>query len=114
MAYPERIVPDEAPHGIVAIHLKRYEFARRFCAGKVVVDAAWGVGHGSAARSGSARSVVGVDVDEASIAYAREHYARPNVEFWVATLLEPPLDDRYFEVIASFETIEHLPDPERF
>ena len=41
MAYPERIVPDETGPGIVAIHLKRYEFARPLCAGRDVLDAAW-------------------------------------------------------------------------
>jgi SAM-dependent methyltransferase len=114
MAYPERIIPDETAHGVVALHLKRYEFARRFCDAKDVLDAACGVGYGTAALSTTARSVVGADVDASSIEYAREHYAAGNVEFVVADLLDPPFDDRRFDVVASFETIEHLRDPSRF
>jgi SAM-dependent methyltransferase len=114
MAYPERIVPDETARGIVAIHLKRYEFARLWCAGKEVLDAACGVGYGTAALAEAAASVVGADVDPEAIAYAREHYARDNVEFVAADLLDPPFADASFDVVASFETIEHLREPETF
>src|SRR5207253_11200992 len=31
LTYPERIVPDETEPGIVALHLKRYEFALPWC-----------------------------------------------------------------------------------
>ncbi len=108
MAYPERIVPDETAHGIVAIHLKRYEFALPYCIGKKVLDAACGVGYGSAALARSAARVVGADVDAEAIEYARERYGGPNVEFVVADLLAPPFDDASFDVVVSFETIEHL------
>jgi SAM-dependent methyltransferase len=114
MAYPERIVPDETAHGIVAIHLKRYEFALPLCAGKRVLDAACGVGYGSSALARAAAHVVGADLDPEAIAYAREHYARDNVEFVVADLLDPPFEDADFDVVVSFETIEHLGDPEAF
>ena len=48
VAYPERIVPDETPAGVVALHLKRYDFARRYCDGADVLDAGCGVGYGAA------------------------------------------------------------------
>jgi SAM-dependent methyltransferase len=114
MTYPERIVPDETARGIVAIHLKRYEFARPFCVGKDVLDAACGVGYGTAALGEAASQATGADVDEAAIAYARERYGGANVEFVVADLHDPPFDDESFDVVASFETIEHLSEPERF
>ena len=114
MAYPERIVPDETPPGPVAIHEKRYRFALPHCAGKRVLDAACGVGYGTALLADTAREVVGVDVSEDAIAYARSRYARPNVEFRVEDLLAPELDDRSFDVVCSFETIEHLPDRETY
>src|SRR5205823_2374054 len=101
MAYPERIAPDETTGGIVALHLKRYEFARPLCVGKRVLDAACGVGYGSFALAESAAGVVGADIDPEAIAYAREHYARDNVEFAVADLLEPPFDDASFDVVVS-------------
>jgi SAM-dependent methyltransferase len=114
MAYPERIVPDETGSGIVAIHLKRYDFARPFCSGADVLDAACGVGYGSAYLAEVARRVVGVDLDEEAIAYARRRYAAPNVEFRVGDLLDLDLPHASFDAVCSFETIEHLPDQERF
>src|SRR5262249_531566 len=114
MAYPERIVPDETPPGPLAIHEKRYRFALPYCAGKRVLDAGCGVGYGSTLLAQTADEVVGVDVSEKAIAYARERYARPNVEFRVDDLLAPRLDDASFDVVCSLETLEHLTDRDAF
>jgi 2-polyprenyl-3-methyl-5-hydroxy-6-metoxy-1,4-benzoquinol methylase len=114
VTHPERIVPDETEPGIVAIHLKRYEFARPLCAGKEVLDAACGVGYGTAYLAKRARRAVGVDVDSDAIAYARKRYARPNVEFLRQDLAALDLPDASFDVVCSFETIEHLAQPEAF
>ena len=112
MSHPERIVPDETEPGIVALHLKRYEFALPFCAGKEVLDAGCGVGYGTAHLATVARRVVGVDRDADTIAYARQRYGSDSVEFVAADLLELPLADDSFDAACSFETIEHVPDPE--
>jgi SAM-dependent methyltransferase len=110
LTYPERIVPDATSPGIVALHLKRYEFALAWCADRTVLDAGCGVGYGTAHLGQIAASVVGVDQDEGAIAYARERYARPNVEFRVGNLLDLDLPDASFDVVCSFETIEHVAD----
>jgi SAM-dependent methyltransferase len=114
MSHPERIVPDETSPGIVALHLKRYEFAAPFCRGREVLDAGCGVGYGSAFLGGVARRVVGVDRDEGAIAYARERYARPNVEFRVGNVLRLDVGDAEFDAVCSFETIEHVDDVDAF
>jgi SAM-dependent methyltransferase len=114
MSHPERIVPDETSPGIVALHLKRYEFAAPFCRGGDVLDAGCGVGYGSAFLAGVARRVVGVDRDEQAIAYARERYARPNVEFRVGAVERLDLGDASFDAVCAFETIEHLDDVDAF
>jgi SAM-dependent methyltransferase len=112
--HPERIVPDQTEPGIVALHLKRYEFARPFCVGKDVLDAGCGVGYGTAFLGDVARRAVGVDLSAEAVAYARSRYARPNVEFAVDDLLALGRDDDEFDVVCAFETIEHLGEPDRF
>lgn len=103
---------------LAAEHVGRYLFAAPHCAGKRVLDVACGEGYGAfmLARCGAAE-VVGVDIAEDAIAVARQRFARDGVEFLVGDALDLPglLGGRPpFDVIVSFETIEHVPDPRRF
>lgn len=113
MSYPERILPDETEPGVVALHLKRYDFALQWCDGREVLDVACGAGYGSALLATVARRVVGGDVDAGSVAYAKERYARPNAEFLVLDATSLPFGDRAFDTFCSFETIEHVDEPQR-
>jgi SAM-dependent methyltransferase len=110
VAYPERIVPDATPSGIVALHLKRYDFARAYCDGSDVLDAGCGVGYGTAHLAEVAASVVGVDVSADAVAYATRRYAGPRASFRKMDVTALDLPDATFDVVCSFETLEHVPD----
>jgi len=114
VSYPERIVPARVSPGILALHLKRYDFARRWCESADVLDAACGVGYGSAHLAEVARGVVGLDRSADAIAEARKDYARPNVEFVEGDLAALPFDAHSFDVVCAFEAIEHLDDQAAF
>lgn len=115
MTAVERIIPDETPSGIVALHLKRYQFARRNVAGKRVLDLACGVGYGSRYLSEVGCKVVGADIDRASIDYACHHYGGPkNLAFVQSDATRTGFGDAQFDVICSFETIEHMYDVDLF
>jgi SAM-dependent methyltransferase len=114
VSYPERIVPAETSPGILALHLKRYEFARGWCESAEVLDAGCGVGYGAAYLAETARRVVGVDLSAEALEHARREYARPNVDYLEGDLLALPLPDASFDVVCAFETIEHLDDQREF
>jgi len=111
VTHPERIVPDETETGVVALHLKRYDFARQFCAGADVLDAACGVGYGTAYLADVAQSVVGVDVSADAIAYAAARYGGARASFREMDVTALAFADETFDVVCSFETIEHVRDP---
>ena len=78
-------------------------------------DAACGEGFGSALLAGVAAEVLGVDLDAASIAHARTRYGgRPGLRFEPAdvTALDGLADGR-FDLIVSYETLEHVQAQER-
>jgi len=113
--HPERIIPDETAPGIVAIHLKRYDFARSFVSGKKVLDVACGVGYGSRYLAESAASVTGVDLDSWAISYAKSRYGDlANIDFLEGDALKLPFEAHSFDVVCSFETIEHVPNAHLF
>jgi SAM-dependent methyltransferase len=112
MAYPERIIPDETEPGVVALHLVRYAFAAGLCHGKDVLDAACGVGYGSAYLAAAGGRVLGVDVDAATVDYARRRYGGPGIRFETMDVCALELPDAAVDVVCSFETIEHVNEPE--
>ncbi|MCJ2127959.1 glycosyltransferase [Methylobacterium sp. E-045] len=94
-------------------HHHRYLFATRFCLGRDVLDVACGEGYGSALLGTVARSVIGVDLDEATVEFARRNYVKNNLSFRKGDAAN--IQDREsFDVVVSFETIEHLVDHESF
>jgi len=104
----ERFTP-ESVREIHYEHLHRYAFARALVADKHVLDCACGEGYGSALLASAAQSVVGVDIDGRSIAHAQARYGAPiNLKFQQASVTQLPFERATFDVIVSFETIEHL------
>ena len=95
-------------------HWHRYLYAAEFAAGKAVLDVACGEGYGSDLLARSAASVIGVDIDAATIGHANNHYLRDNLEFRVgAASALPDIDDQSIDLVASFETLEHVDSEEQ-
>ena len=109
----ERLVP-ERQHGelVHAEHLVRYRLAAQLAHSRRVLDAACGEGYGTAMLAAAeASEAVGVDVDEPTIAHAAKRY--PGASFSVGDLTALPFGDGRFDLVVSFETIEHVKEPER-
>ncbi|WP_084609787.1 bifunctional 2-polyprenyl-6-hydroxyphenol methylase/3-demethylubiquinol 3-O-methyltransferase UbiG [Sedimenticola selenatireducens] len=88
-------------------HLRRYQFAMDYCHGKRVLDGACGTGYGSALIAGVAREVVGIDISSDAIQYATEKYASMNTRFKKSCVEYTDFEAKTFDVVISFETVEH-------
>jgi O-antigen biosynthesis protein len=103
----ERFLPTE--QGKIRLeHYHRYAVVQSIVAGKVVLDVACGEGYGSNFMAGCARSVVGVDVSPETVQHASTHYVKPNLVFRQGSATALDFSDASFDVVVSFETIEHL------
>jgi SAM-dependent methyltransferase len=97
--------------GLKAIHFSRYIFASQYCRGKTILDAGCGGGDGSKYLSEYAESVIAVDVSAEAVDYATSHYHAPNLEYKIGDVEHLEFDDCSFDVVVSFEVIEHLKQP---
>ena len=110
----ERFTP-ECVREIWHEHWHRYAFSAPLARGRRVLDAACGEGFGSAllARAG-AQSVLGVDIANSAVSHARERYgAQSGLRFERADVCAlDALPDGSFDLIVSFETLEHVEQQE--
>ncbi len=95
-------------------HLHRYVLARALCAGLDVLDIASGEGYGSALLAQTAASVVGVELDPASVAHAQVSYRADNLRFMAGDARRIPLPNASVDAAVSFETIEHFAEQAEF
>lgn len=85
-----------------------YTLALRYLsASDRVLDVACGDGFGVRMVAEHCASVVGVDLDEPSIALARSR--DPDGEYIVADATRMPFGDQEFDAVLSMETLEHVP-----
>lgn len=108
----ERLLTSWA-HVSVAEHLHRYAVALSLADGKQALDIASGEGYGSALLGARARRVLGIDRSAAAAAHAAQKYATPTVSFAQGDATCIPCPTASFDLVVSFETIEHLLDQDR-
>jgi 2-polyprenyl-3-methyl-5-hydroxy-6-metoxy-1,4-benzoquinol methylase len=109
----ERFIPGTDSGLMEAEHVQRYVFAGGYVKGMSVLDIACGTGYGSSLlfKAGAA-DVTGVDISEEAIQFALSHYGKDGVKF-IARNAEKFKNGMY-DVIVSFETLEHLEKRQQF
>lgn len=106
----ERLVINEnwEPQTIME-HLHRYQFTKELVQDHyIVLDAACGTGYGSRILAEKAAQVYGIDISEDAIQYASENYIAENINFQTMSVEKLDFPDNFFDLIVSFETIEHV------
>ncbi|OKP87115.1 glycosyl transferase family 2 [Paenibacillus sp. P3E] len=104
----ERFIPGETEKELEIEHVQRYELLQEFVKGKHVLDAACGEGYGSLLLSRNAASVQGLDISAESILNAQTKYGRGNLKFVTGSIDLLPFEDKSFDIVVSFETLEHV------
>ncbi|HXC97997.1 MAG TPA: methyltransferase domain-containing protein, partial [Verrucomicrobiae bacterium] len=101
-------------------HLARYILAREYLPKEgLVIDAACGLGYGSAilGQANIAVKVVGIDTGDFAIPYAERNFCPylPNLSFQKGDVCDlSAFADASVELVVSFETVEHLREPATF
>ena len=93
-------------------HYHRYTVILNALSGKTVLDVACGEGYGSSIMADVADSVIGVDISEESVQHATSSYQKSNLSFQQGSASKLDFSDDSFDIVVSFETIEHLIEQE--
>jgi SAM-dependent methyltransferase len=111
----ERVFPGLSPDDVVEEHEERYHFAKPYATGTRVLDAACGSGYGTAAlASAGADFAIGVELALDVVRYATAQGEDGRVAYLAGDCEALPFADASFDLVVSFETIEHLAHPFRF
>lgn len=99
------------PNDCFVAHRSIYHFALPYCQNANVLDAGSGAGYGSAylAERG-ARAVTGIDASNKAIAFSRQHFTHPNLNYEVMPIDRVHgLPDGAWDLIICSNVLEHVP-----
>lgn len=117
----ERVTPEfmDPLNPMLLEHLARYHFSMLYAKGRVL-DFACGSGYGTQLvaklNKQNLNEIIGVDLNEDAITYARARYHHPLASYQVADVTDTTLPEQLgtFDTILSFETLEHIHDEAAF
>ena len=88
--------------------IERYEFCNQFVQDKVVLDVPTSLGWGASMLSGY-KYLIGYDVSEDAIQFARENYGGDDIRFYVVNMTQLPASMYdFFDVVICLEGYEHI------
>jgi len=99
-------------------HRKRYEFANKYITKKdvIVTDGACGVGYGSyiLAQNSNISKIQAIDISTYALEHGKKYFYNDKIQYIQLDLENDDLTMQKADYYVSFETIEHLPTPEKY
>ena len=110
------LIEDAAPanpaeHCLRLMHLRAYDEAVRHASDRDVLDVGCNTGYATVRFVPVARRVVGTDVSPRAIEAARKRAADGQPEFIQTDGFTLPFADCTFDLVTSFQVLEHVPEP---
>ena len=93
-----------------AMHQRAYEEVIPYLKGATLLDLGCNNGYGSALLAAHAARVVGLDISSSAISDAQRRFQLPNLQFMSYSGNSIPSSDNCFDVVVSFQVIEHVVD----
>ncbi len=92
------------------MHQSDYERAQKLVGGKIVLDLGCNSGYGTHLLSQTCNRVTGADVSPEAIKTANAKYHHDNLSFQLIDGISLPFESASFDVISSFQVVEHIAD----
>jgi len=109
MSSHERALKDDVNNVIYQRCQYAYEWCIPFITGKKVLDTGCGLGYGAAYMAHYAKEITGIDYDKETIESDRKQYAEiKNLDFVHGSIPPLPFPDGTFDVVTSYQFIEHI------
>lgn len=96
------------------IHRVAYEEAAKYAAENAVLDVGCNNGYGTVVTAAGSRLTIGVDVSPNAVHFAQLHNSRENVRYQEIDGLRLPFEDATFDLVISFQVIEHVSQTGRY
>lgn len=110
----ERAVLDETTYSEFLLNTTRYAFAAQYVESQtVILDIACGTGYGIPFFS-KAKFLVAADISLDALKLSKNLHNNPSTSFVQCDAEHLPFKEASFDMITSFETIEHLNNPRAF
>jgi len=107
----ENFQSNQESYLLYLVHIVSYKYSLGYVKEKKVLDYGCGSGYGTALISDACLQITGVDVSPEAIAHAKDHFSAPNLSYLQVNQIEVaplPFPDSSFDVVLSFQVIEHV------
>jgi SAM-dependent methyltransferase len=118
----ERLVPTGIRRASDYVQYLRHIFPYQFVEKEIrslaniekALEVGFGAGYGTPILGAVCGSVVGIDVEQQAVEHASREYGVDNLSFMIYDGANIPFEDNSFDVVVSFQVIEHVADDAGF